>query len=146
MTRGADVVILIVDDDDGHAVLIRRALRRSGIENPSVWLASGESALDFLGGRGPDAARPGDDVLVLLDINLGAGINGVDVLRQLKAAPETRRVPVIMMSTADDPKQIALCRSLGCGGFFTKPLDPTALAEIRGHLASSPGGGGGHRP
>lgn len=139
MTSGYGTVILIVDDDDGHAELIRRALHRSGIDDTTVWLESGELALDYVARRGRRRAQQGDDeLLILLDINLGAGMNGIDVLRRLKADPKARQIPVIMVSTSDDPKEIALCRSLGCKAFVTKPLGPAGLAEIKDHLGSRP--------
>jgi CheY-like chemotaxis protein len=129
--RDASVAILIVDDDDGHVELMRRALRRASIANPIVWLARGEDALDYVFARGPHAGRPAhDELVVLLDINMPGGMDGIEVLRQLRADPAARRFPVIMLSTSDDPAQIELCYSIGCSAYVTKPLAPAGLVEI----------------
>lgn len=135
MVQDASVAILIVDDDDGHVELVCRALRRGNIANPIVWLARGEDALDYVFARGAHAGRPAhDELIVLLDINMPGGMDGIEVLRQLKADPAARRFPVIMLTTADDPAEIELCYSIGCSAYVTKPLEPAALLEIAARL------------
>jgi CheY-like chemotaxis protein len=126
--------ILIVDDDDGHIELARRSLRRAGIDNAVFSCTSGEEALDFIHCRGTHAGRePDGQLVVLLDINMPAGINGIEVLRRLRAEPPaTNGVSVIMLTTADDPSEIEQCFSLGCRAYMTKPLDPAAfIRELR---------------
>src|SRR5262245_43730974 len=124
------VVILIVDDDGGHLELMRRSLRRFGIQNRIDPLPRGEDALEYIFCRGPHAGRNRDErLLVLLDINM-PGMNGIEVLRQLKADPETRPIPVIMVTTSDDPAEIRHCYALGCTAYMTKPLDPASLVDV----------------
>lgn len=129
MATQHDLAILIVDDDEGHIELARRSLRRSGIESAVFSVLRGEDALDFILRRGAHAGREGHDrLLVLLDINMPPGINGIEVLRRLRAEPQaTSGVAVIMLTTADDPAEVELCFSLGCRAYMTKPLDAAAV-------------------
>ncbi len=129
MVPAREVSILVVDDDEGHAELIRINLRRAGVSNPIVPLPSGADALDCVFCRGAYAGRQGDgELLVLLDINM-AGIDGVEVLRQIKANPGTRKIPVIMLTTTDDPREVNRCYDLGCNVYLTKPVDPSAFID-----------------
>jgi CheY-like chemotaxis protein len=131
MATDRDVAILIVDDDEDHIELARRSLRRAGIEEPIRSFLRGEEALDYILRRGDHAGREGhDELVVLLDINMPTGIDGIEVLRRLQAEPQaTSGVSVIMLTTADDPAEIDLCFSLGCRVFMTKPLDPAAFIQ-----------------
>jgi CheY-like chemotaxis protein len=121
--------ILIVDDDEGHVELIRRNLRRIGIGNPLVVLHEGARALDYVFRRGEFNAREGADPLLLLDINMPGSVNGVEVLRQIKSNPLTRKTPIIMLSTTTDAREVALCYDLGCSVYITKPVDPIQFIE-----------------
>jgi CheY-like chemotaxis protein len=148
--------ILIVDDDEGHVELVRRNLRRIPMSNPIVTLQDGARALNYIFRRGEFADRASLDLLILLDINMPGSVNGVEVLRQLKADPETRKTPVIMLSTTDDPREIALCYELGCSVYITKPVDSARFIEAIKRLglflqvirlaATERGGAGGGAP
>ena len=123
------VSILVVDDDEGHTELVRRNLQRSGIGNPIVALTSGSQALDYIFGRGPYADRTANgELLVLLDINM-PGIDGIEVLRQIKSDANAKKIPVLMLTTTDDPREINRCYELGCSVYITKPVDPSAFIE-----------------
>jgi CheY-like chemotaxis protein len=123
------VTILVVDDDEGHTELVRRNLRRSGINNPIVTMTTGTEALDYVLRRNAYASRrTSADLLVLLDINM-PGLDGVEVLRQIKADGEARKIPVLMLTTTDDPREINRCYELGCNIYITKPVDPAAFME-----------------
>jgi len=128
------VTIVVVDDDDGHVELVRRNLRRAGIPNPIEPLYSGEVALDYVFRRGAYQARPQTHVLLLLDINMSGGVDGIEVLRQIKSDPTTRRIPVIMLTTADDPRDIDRCYDLGCNVYITKPVDPATFSRAMERL------------
>jgi len=94
-----EVVILIVEDDDGHARLIEKNLRRASIKNEMLRFADGQQILDFLFRRGEGRQR--EDLtpyLLLLDIRIPK-IDGVEVLRQIKQDEELRKIPVIMLTT-----------------------------------------------
>jgi len=124
VTTASPVTILVADDDLGHCELIRRNLLRAGLHNPVVAVHSGEAALEHVrvhAARGP--------LLVLLDINMPGAIDGTEVLRQLKDAPATRKLPVIMLTSTDDPREIDRCYDLGCNIYVTKPIDPALFVE-----------------
>jgi CheY-like chemotaxis protein len=121
--------ILVVDDDDGHCELVRRNLKRGGITQPIVPVTNGKTALDFVFCRGQFVGRsPDADVLVLLDINM-PGMDGIEVLRQIKSDPKTRRIPVLMLTSAGSPREINRCFEYGCTSYITKSYDATALIE-----------------
>ena len=123
------VNIVVVEDDDGHATLIERNLRRAGLTNPVVRLRDGQEAIDyFFSGTGtPDAPNAADSVL-LLDINMPR-VDGINVLRRLKADARTARVPTIVLTTTDDPREIERCYQLGCNVYITKPVEYDAFME-----------------
>jgi CheY-like chemotaxis protein len=121
--------ILIVDDDEGHIELLRRNLSRIALGNPIVALNDGAQALDYVFRRAQFNGRTSADPLILLDINMPGSVNGVEVLRQIKADPATGKIPVIMLSTTDDPREISLCYELGCSVYITKPVDPLQFIE-----------------
>ena len=123
------VTIVIVDDDQGHIELVRRNLRRAGITNTITALKNGAEALDFVFHRGAyQGQKVAVDTLVLLDINM-PGLDGIEVLRQIKADPHAKTIPVIMLTTADDPKEVNRCYDLGCNVYITKPVAPSAFIE-----------------
>jgi CheY-like chemotaxis protein len=121
--------ILIVDDDEGHVELVRRNLRRIGIGNPLIVLHQGERALDYVFRRGEFETRVGSDPLILLDINMPGSVNGVEVLRQIKGHPQTCKIPILMLSTTSDAREVSLCYELGCSVYITKPVDPIQFIE-----------------
>ena len=121
--------ILIVDDDEGHVELVRRNLRRIAFGDPILVLSDGARALDYVFQRGEFAQRAQEDPLILLDINMPGSTNGMEVLRQIKADPATQKIPVIMLSTTDDSREIARGYELGCSVYITKPVDSTQFIE-----------------
>ena len=121
MTR--DVVILIADDDAGHARLIEKNLNRAGLVNKILRFEDGQQILDFLFRRGGGPARSAEAAyFILLDIRMPK-VDGVEVLRQLKADPELRKIPVSMLTTTDDPREVERCHALGCNNYIVKPVD-----------------------
>lgn len=120
------VNIIVVEDDDGHATLIERNLRRAGLTNPVVRLRDGQEALDYFFNGGSTASEA--DSVLLLDINMPR-VDGIDVLRRLKADARTTKVPTIMLTTTDDPREIERCYQLGCNVYITKPVEYDAFME-----------------
>ncbi len=117
------VTILLVDDDDGHRLLIRESLKREGIINDVVEMSDGQQALDYLTRRGhyrePNAAvRPG---LILLDIKMPK-VDGYAVLERVKADPQLRTIPVIMLTSTDDQAEVNRCYALGANTYVVKPI------------------------
>ncbi len=123
MARTQEVSILLVEDDLGHARLIEKNLRRSGITNQLVIVGDGQQALDYLHGEGAyEGTGAASPLLVLLDLNLPV-LDGYQVLKRMKANERTRRIPVIILTTTDDTREVKRCYDLGCNVYITKPVD-----------------------
>ncbi|NVN90462.1 MAG: response regulator [Desulfuromonadales bacterium] len=133
------VTILIAEDDDGHAELISDNLLEAGITNPIIRFRNGQETLDFFFGASaptsgecsPDVPRrvEGRAYMLLLDIRMPK-VGGVEVLRQIKADPQLKNMPVIMLTTTDDPREIQNCYALGCSCYVTKPVDYQQFSEM----------------
>ena len=121
----AQPTILIVDDDEGRAILIRENLEAAGLSNRIRHFRDGQAILDFFF---KDHPAPGDAFLVLLDIRMPK-IDGIEVLRRLKADPGLRKLPVIMLTTTDDSREIVRCHDLGCNVYMQKPVDYDRFSE-----------------
>lgn len=135
ISNSKSLTILIVDDDHGHCELVRRNLRRAGISNMVVTVHDGDQALDFVFRRGAHAGRASDsELLILLDINMPGGLSGLDVLGIIKADPASKRIPVIMLTTTDDPRDINRSYDLGCSVYITKPVEPSQFIEAISRL------------
>lgn len=118
-----EVVILIADDDAGHVRLIEKNLNRAGLHNPIQRFEDGQAILDFLFRRGEGPKRsPLAPYLLLLDIRMPK-VDGVEVLRQIKADASLRKMPVVMLTTTDDPREVSRCHELGCSHYIVKPVD-----------------------
>jgi CheY-like chemotaxis protein len=122
MTSSDPIVILLAEDDEGHASLIQRNLKRSGVVNEVVHVKDGQEALDYIRRQGAYAGRvPRGPLLLLADINMPR-VDGVELLRQLKADGATAGLPVIVLTTTDDPREVERCYQLGCSVYITKPV------------------------
>ncbi len=116
------LVILLAEDDEGHGNLVQRNLKRSGFVNEIVHVRDGQEALDYIRCQGSYAERvPNGPLLLLLDINMPR-VDGVEVLRQIKTDHRTAKIPAIMLTTTDDPREIDRCYQLGCSVYVTKPV------------------------
>lgn len=121
--------ILIVDDDEGHAILIRENLEMAGLKNTTRHFRDGQAILDFFFDREGKVMRGHDGTyLVLLDIRMPK-VDGIEVLRRLKADPVLHRLPVIMLTTTDDTREVERCHELGCNVYIQKPVDYDKFAE-----------------
>lgn len=118
------VDIYVVDDDPGHVRLIEKNLHRSGIPNIITVFNDGESVLEHIAAQS-SARRP---ILIILDLNM-PGISGIQVLRQLKSCEDTKRIPVIVLTTSADSEEVQHCYDLGCNLFMTKPIRYRKFAE-----------------
>lgn len=117
------VTIILAEDDDGHASLVHRNLERAGLLNGFVRVRDGQELLDCLSAQKSPEGKPlGEELVILLDINMPR-IDGIEALRQIKVNPEIQRVPVIMLTTTDDPREVNRCYELGCNVYITKPVD-----------------------
>lgn len=121
------ISIIMVEDDDGHARLIEKNLRRAGISNAIMHFTTGKQAVDYFFDEN-GIANHVEPMLVLLDLNLPE-MDGYDVLTRLKGDLRTRAIPVIILTTTDNPREIDRCYELGCNVYVTKPVDYEAFAE-----------------
>ncbi len=136
MNTGDSVSIVLIEDDDGHATLVERNLRRAGVTNSVIRFTDGQAALDYFFGPAPAAGAtsghpPREDLsnfVVLLDLQMPR-VDGFEVLRRLKASPATAAAPVIVLTTTDDPREIARCYELGCNVYVTKPVEYDAFID-----------------
>jgi CheY-like chemotaxis protein len=134
MNMTDEVVIIIAEDDTGHARLIEKNLARVGLHNPIQRFENGQEVLDFFFRRGSGPhRRPDTSYLLLLDIRMPK-VDGVETLRQLKDDPSLRKLPVIMLTTTDDPREIERCHQLGCNSYIVKPVDYDKFGEAIKHL------------
>jgi CheY-like chemotaxis protein len=123
------VVIVMIEDDEGHARLIEKNIRRAGVTNEILSFRDGTTALDhLLGPDGSGRAVAGRSHLVLLDLNL-PDMTGIDILARLKANEHLRRAPVIVLTTTDDQREIQRCYDLGANVYITKPLNYDSFAN-----------------
>ncbi|MFO1151850.1 MAG: response regulator [Alsobacter sp.] len=119
----------MIEDDDGHARLIEKNIRRAGVNNEILPFRSGTEALDFLfGPDGSGEVSAGRYLLILLDLNL-PDMGGVDILERVKANPHTRRSPVVVLTTTDDSREVQRCYDLGANVYITKPVDYEGFAH-----------------
>ena len=123
-----EIKILIAEDDDGHASLIRRNLQRAGIINEIVRFQDGNEVVEYLFQSGEVKRENGLPLLLLLDIRMPK-MDGVDVLKKLKQDPELKKMPVIMITTTDDPREVDKCHDLGCSSYVIKPVDYEQFVE-----------------
>ena len=117
-------MILLVEDNASDEALTLRALRKSGILNEVSVVRDGPAALDFLFCRGPYASRDPAEVpqLVLLDLNLPK-LSGLDVLKELRADDRTKRLPVVILTSSSEDKDLLAGYGLGANSYVVKPVN-----------------------
>ncbi len=124
------VLIMLVEDDEGHQVLIKENLRAGGIVNEVIHMGNGQEALDYLMRRGQwqDPAKSPRPGLILLDIKMPK-MDGFAVLEKVKADPQLRLIPVLMLTSTDDQVEINRCYTLGANSYVIKPISYDAFQE-----------------
>ena len=130
MEQFEQVEILLVEDNPLDAELTIRALKKGGLANKLLWLKDGEQALDYVFRRGSYADR--DDILprlVLLDLKMPR-VDGIEVLKAIKGEERTRRIPVVIMTSSQEEKDVAQSYELGVNSYVVKPVDFGAFADI----------------
>lgn len=123
-------VTIIIEDDPGHLKLIEKNLRRGGLEShPIKAFENGQQALEFLRKSGNFEDNPINRCVLLLDINMPV-MNGVELLRILKHDNRLRDIPVIVLTSTDDQREIDECYSLGCNLYVPKPVEFNQFSEV----------------
>jgi CheY-like chemotaxis protein len=125
-----EIEILLVEDSPLDAELTMRGLRAQKLANHITWLQDGQQAIDYLFRRGEYAERAAcTPRLVLLDLKMPR-VDGIEVLRAIKANESTKRIPVVVMTSSQEENDIALTYDLGVNSYVVKPIDFESLAEV----------------
>lgn len=127
MNAHQTVTIVMIEDDEGHARLIEKNIRRAGINNDIRHFADGTSALAHLFDA-PEGPRMNGPALVLLDLNL-PDMSGTSILEKIKQDERLHRTPVVVLTTTDDKVEIDRCYDLGCNVYITKPVNYESFSE-----------------
>ncbi|MEZ5765276.1 MAG: response regulator [Xanthobacteraceae bacterium] len=123
------VTIVMIEDDEGHARLIERNIRRSGVNNEILPFTNGTDAMNYLlGNDSTGAQRRGETLLILLDLNL-PDMTGIEILRRVKETSHLKCTPVVILTTTDDAQEIKRCYELGCNVYITKPVNYESFAN-----------------
>jgi CheY-like chemotaxis protein len=122
------VTIVMIEDDDGHARLIEKNIRRAGVMNELKHFADGGSAEAYFKGIANGSSGAGTPILILLDLNL-PDMSGIDILERIKGDDILRLAPVIVLTTTDSQEEIKRCYDLGCNVYITKPVDYEQFAH-----------------
>lgn len=125
-----EITILITEDDEGHAALIKKNLRRAGITNEFIHFMNGEELIDYLLGDREKTHNhlKNHSYLLLLDLKMPK-MSGEQALKIIKSDPLLKKMPVIILTTTDDPREVEVCHLLGCNCYITKPIDYQRFSE-----------------
>ena len=121
------VNIVMIEDDEGHARLIEKNIRRAGIYNQIRHFTDGATALDYLY-NDPTGPTHNGPSLILLDLNL-PDMSGIDILAKVKGDEKLKLAPVVVLTTTDDKVEIQRCYDLGCNVYITKPVNYENFAD-----------------
>lgn len=130
MENLSEVEILLVEDDPADAEMTMRALRRNHLANKIHWVKDGEEALDYVFGHRAAAPLP---KLVLLDLKMPK-VDGMEVLRRLKADRATQAVPVVIMTSSNEEKDVVESYNLGANSYIVKPVQFEAFLDTVGKI------------
>jgi CheY-like chemotaxis protein len=127
--------VLMAEDDDGHATLVRRSLRRAGLKSDPVHLRDGQELLDYVYHLGPWSGRaPHESIAMILDLKMPR-LGGVEVLERLKRDEDLARIPVFVLTTTDSPVELDRCYALGAAACLVKPVEYGAFGDMVRRLA-----------
>ena len=118
-----EIVILIAEDDDGHAELIKEGLEESGVCNQMIRFSNGEEVWQFFTGTEGQAIHDKNkNYLLLLDLHMPK-MDGLEVLTRMKSDENLKEIPIMILTTTDDPREVEACYKIGCNMYITKPVD-----------------------
>jgi two-component system response regulator len=131
MSELQQIEILLAEDNPADAEMTQRALRKHNLGNRLFWVKDGAEALDFIFCRGAYARRDPSypPKLILLDIKMPK-VDGIEVLRQLKADPATRVIPVVVMTSSNEERDVVESYRLGANSYIVKPVDFPAFLDV----------------
>lgn len=129
MPNSQEVEIVMIEDDSGHAMLIEKNLRRAGIMNTITHIENGREAVEYLCREGQYENKDlPSALLILLDLNLPE-MDGFQVLEKIKSDQRTKLIPVIILTTTDNPREVERAYEMGCNVYITKPVEYNNFAE-----------------
>ncbi|HII83965.1 MAG TPA: response regulator [Methanobacterium subterraneum] len=119
-----ELEILLVEDNPTDAELTMRALKRKNLANRLVWVKNGEKALDFIYAQGEFADRNPEDLprLILLDLRMPK-VDGLEVLKEIKAHDKTRKIPVVVLTSSQEDQDVVESYKLGVNSYVSKPVE-----------------------
>lgn len=130
------ITIVMIEDDEGHARLIERNLRRAGIDDEIVPFTTGAPALEYLlGPDGTGAANHDKPFVLLLDLSL-PDMHGAHILQTIKKNQNLQHSPVVVLTTTDDKYEVDRCYSLGCNSYVVKPINYEAFGQTIQNLGA----------
>jgi CheY-like chemotaxis protein len=137
MALPADQVILLVDDSPEDRVATLRAINKAGLPNPVIWVENGDQALDFLYQRGDysdptTSPRPG---VILLDLNM-PGTDGREVLDTVMKDPKLKPIPIVVLTTSSDERDIDAFFQSGAKSYIVKPASVEGIVKAVQQLQS----------
>jgi two-component system response regulator len=129
------VEILLVEDNPHDAEMTIRALKKVNLANRLIHLKDGAEALDFIFSRGAFAGRNTEEKpkVILLDIKMPK-VDGIEVLRQIKADPHTKTIPVVIMTSSKEEQDVLTSYNLGVNSYVVKPVDFDGFAKAVSEL------------
>jgi CheY-like chemotaxis protein len=124
------VQVLVVEDDPNDAELITRVLKRHNLANNLIVLKDGAEAVEFLFGRGAGVRHDArdDPKVILLDLKLPK-LNGIEVLRKIKADDRTKKIPVVILTSSKEDRDLKDAYALGVNSYVTKPINFDQFAK-----------------
>jgi two-component system response regulator len=130
MDEFTGIEVLLVEDNVHDAELTMRAFKKCNLLQKLYWVKDGVEALEFIAGSGAFAARDSNELprLILLDLKMPR-LNGIDVLRSLKGDERTHAIPVVVMTSSSEPRDLDECYNLGVNGYVAKPIEYTGLTD-----------------
>jgi CheY-like chemotaxis protein len=124
-----DLVILLAEDNEAQAMLVKKNLKSAGITNEIIHFWHGGEVLDYLSGKGTvKKLKVHKPYLLLLDIRMPV-VDGKEVLEKIKNDGNYKQLPIIMLTTSDDPEDISSCHKLGCSAYIAKPVTYDKFVE-----------------
>jgi two-component system response regulator len=123
------IEILLAEDSVSDAEMALRALKKNNLSNRVTWVKDGVQALDFIFGRGQYAGRSGNPKLILLDIKMPR-VDGIEVLRQVRAAEATRTIPVVILTSSAEERDVMESYKLGVNSYIVKPVDFSQFSQV----------------